>query len=264
MYFVDQDLKNKTGYDLFDIDTSEAVRKITDIPAYFMVSKEDQITPVKVVNELYTNYGCQVKQFAKISGLHHTFRTNLELIQASDFLKRLVEKNTIQKKKMNLKMQQKNKSKAQEITSLGLIIPDEDISINTLRASHNLKGNKPMTTQDEEQTQTRMMKQGFFVGTQSLLMTQNDNDEEDYQLSEFPNKDTDTFLNYGPLYKAKIVKIQNQKKINIYHIKNVRKFETKKQSSILRATKKDSQENHKSSQRKNTTFVPKSIHIMDE
>jgi hypothetical protein len=99
VFFVSSDLKKKTGYDLFDIDTSNAVTKIKEIPAYFMVSKDDYITPVPIINELYNAYGCQHKQIVKISGFHHTFRQNNELIHASDFLKKIAMQREAQKNK---------------------------------------------------------------------------------------------------------------------------------------------------------------------
>ena len=151
MFFVGSDLKKKTGYDLFDIDTSEAVKKIKDIPAYFMVSKEDYITPVSVVNELYNNYGGSVKQFVKLSGFHHTFRTNSELIHASDFLKRLAEKNSLQEEKQSMKLKQNAMSQLKQMSEIDLMIPDEDIFINSPKTSHIFKDIKPMLTPEEEE-----------------------------------------------------------------------------------------------------------------
>ena len=80
IFFIESGIEKKTGYNLFEIDTTEACKKILNIPAYFMVSKDDYVTPVGEINKLYNLYGCQHKQFAKISGFHHTFRQNGESV----------------------------------------------------------------------------------------------------------------------------------------------------------------------------------------
>jgi hypothetical protein len=130
MFFLAPDIQKKTGVDLLNIDTSNAVRKIKEIPAYFMVSELDYITPVEEIQKLFKGYGCDYKKMVKLQGYHHTFRQNEEILQAADFLKKIADKKLYDTKKVNMR-RKKSLSKLISVTMTDheLEIPDENIYV---------------------------------------------------------------------------------------------------------------------------------------
>lgn len=129
---VSSGVKKKTGYNLFNVDTRKAVKKIIDVPAYFMVSEEDFITLVPEVNSLYENYGCSVKKFAKLSGKHHTERKPMELIETASFLKNLVDSN-IQQNSLVIENPDKPSVDLDAMYSGELEIAEEEAEVNSTK-----------------------------------------------------------------------------------------------------------------------------------
>lgn len=72
IFFVRGDIQRTTGHDIFGIDVTKAAKMIQNVPAYFMVSEDDILTPLSQVNKLYEMYACGNKKLKRLSGHHHT------------------------------------------------------------------------------------------------------------------------------------------------------------------------------------------------
>jgi hypothetical protein len=131
IYFLESDLRTKTGYDLFDIDTSCAAELMEHIPAYFIVSKDDYVTQATEVTKLYETYACTKKKLAKVSGLHHSFRQTYELANAAEFLHN-IEEAIKDESILNNLLYDKIKI-YHDFSYEGLDVADENVIINDTR-----------------------------------------------------------------------------------------------------------------------------------
>jgi pimeloyl-ACP methyl ester carboxylesterase len=80
MFFVKRTIAEKTGADMDYIEPIRSVRKI-DIPAYFMVGKDDLIAKPQRVRELFRRFKGANKEFALLEGEHSASR------EAEDIMK---------------------------------------------------------------------------------------------------------------------------------------------------------------------------------
>ena len=79
IFFARGDIEKTTGHDIFGIEVTTAVKSLENVPAYFMVSEHDMLTPLTQVSKLYEMYACGNKKLKKLSGQHHTQRTDHEI-----------------------------------------------------------------------------------------------------------------------------------------------------------------------------------------
>lgn len=69
LYFILKTVKNKTQVNLQNLKPIDLVREC-EIPAFFMVCKDDIISRPDRVKDLYLNYKGKVKEFHMVPGEH--------------------------------------------------------------------------------------------------------------------------------------------------------------------------------------------------
>lgn len=113
MYPISRSIESKTNVDVVGINIEPYFKKI-EIPLYFIVAKDDSITPLDSVKSLHDNYGEEEKYLSVIEGEHHTERKNPLKENILSFVKNIEE---------NLrKLEKKNSGKKQDDEALRMTV----------------------------------------------------------------------------------------------------------------------------------------------
>lgn len=82
---VSSTLKEKTHADILGINIKHVFEDL-DIPIYFLVGKEDEVTPVEIVKSLHDEYKYREKYLNLIEGEHHSMRTSKIVGEIKEFI----------------------------------------------------------------------------------------------------------------------------------------------------------------------------------
>lgn len=107
LYPISKTLKTKTGADVLGLKIDH-IFKDMKIPLYFIVGKEDEVTPVSLVKSMHDQYDFEEKYLNIVEGEHHSMRSEKTLEEICQFIKMIIQKYPLDKKEKMEKKSIKN------------------------------------------------------------------------------------------------------------------------------------------------------------